>query len=48
VRAQVQVMGVPDDILDHMSRSQIVEHCGLTAQHVAERFLAEKQAPAAR
>lgn len=48
VRAQVQVMGVPDDILEHMSRAQVVEHCGLTAQHVAERFLAAKQAPAAR
>jgi 1-deoxy-D-xylulose-5-phosphate synthase len=48
VRAQVQVMGVPDDILDHMSRAQVMEHCGLTAQHVAERFLAGKASPAAR
>ena len=40
VRAHVQVMGVPDDIHEHMSRNQIVEHCGLTARHVAERFRA--------
>lgn len=38
VRAKVQVMGVPDDIFEHMSRDQIVEHCGLTAKHVAQRF----------
>ena len=44
VRAAVQVMGVPDEILDHMSRNQVLEHCGLTAAHVAERFLAEKTA----
>ncbi|HEX5053835.1 MAG TPA: 1-deoxy-D-xylulose-5-phosphate synthase [Planctomycetota bacterium] len=44
VRAQVQVMGVPDEILEHMSRNQVLEHCGLTAAHVAERFLAEKTA----
>ena len=48
VRAHVQVMGVPDEILDHMSRAQVLDYCGLTAQHVAERFLAEKQSPAAR
>lgn len=48
VRAQVQVMGVCDDILEHMSRNQVLEHCGLTAAHVAERFLAEKQVPQAR
>ncbi|MBK8098500.1 MAG: 1-deoxy-D-xylulose-5-phosphate synthase [Planctomycetes bacterium] len=42
VRAQVQVMGVPDEILEHMSRNQVLEHCGLTAAHVAERFLAER------
>jgi 1-deoxy-D-xylulose-5-phosphate synthase len=35
VRAQVQVMGVCDDILEHMSRAQVMEHCGLTAQHVS-------------
>jgi 1-deoxy-D-xylulose-5-phosphate synthase len=46
VRAQVQVMGVPDEILEHMSRNQVLEHCGLTAQHVADRFLAER--PVAR
>ena len=46
VRAQVQVMAVPDEILDHMSRNQIVEHCGLTAGHVAQRFLADRFADA--
>jgi 1-deoxy-D-xylulose-5-phosphate synthase len=48
VRASVQVMGVPDDLLEHMSRSQVLEHCDLTAAHVAERFLAEKSTPAVR
>jgi len=48
VRAQVQVMAVPDDLLEHMSRAQVLEHCGLTAQHVAARFLAEKNSPAVR
>ena len=48
VRAQVQVMGVPDEILEHMSRAQVLEAIGLTAQHVAERFLAEKNAPVVR
>jgi 1-deoxy-D-xylulose-5-phosphate synthase len=48
VRAQVQVMGVPDEILEHMSRAQVLESIGLTAQHVAERFLAEKNAPVVR
>jgi 1-deoxy-D-xylulose-5-phosphate synthase len=37
-RARVQVMGVCDDILEHMSRAQVLEHCGLTAAHVAARF----------
>ncbi|MCB9889872.1 MAG: 1-deoxy-D-xylulose-5-phosphate synthase [Planctomycetes bacterium] len=46
VRAQVQVMAVPDEILEHMSRNQVLEYCGLTAAHVAERFLAEKFADA--
>jgi 1-deoxy-D-xylulose-5-phosphate synthase len=48
VRAQVQVMGVPDEILDHMSRKQVVEYCGLSAQHVVDRFLAGQQAWSAR
>ena len=48
VRAQVQVMGVPDDLLEHMSRNQVLEHCGLTALHVAERFLAANGAPLSR
>jgi 1-deoxy-D-xylulose-5-phosphate synthase len=38
VRATVQVMGVPDDIFEHMSRAQIIEHVGLTPKHVAQRF----------
>jgi 1-deoxy-D-xylulose-5-phosphate synthase len=42
VRAHVQVMGVPDEILEHMSRNQVLDYCGLTAGHVAERFLAER------
>ncbi|MFO1078754.1 MAG: 1-deoxy-D-xylulose-5-phosphate synthase [Planctomycetota bacterium] len=48
VRAQIQVMAVPDDILEHMSRNQIVDHCGLSATHVAARFLAAKSAPLPR
>jgi len=48
VRAQVQVMAVPDEVFEHMSRSQVVEHCGLTAQHVVERFLSEQRAPLSR
>lgn len=48
VRAQVQVMGVPDELLEHMSRAQVLDYCGLTAQHVVERFLAEKPTHLAR
>ncbi len=48
VRAQIQVMAVPDELLEHMSRNQVLEHCGLTAAHVAERFLAPKDAPLVR
>lgn len=44
VRAKVQVMGVPDDIFEHMSRNQIIEHCGLTAKHVAQRFRVSQNA----
>ena len=44
VRAEVQVMAVPDDILVHMSRGQIIEHCGLTAADVASRFRVAKDA----
>ena len=44
VRAQFQVMGVPDEILEHMSRKQVLEHCGLTTEHVVARFLSEKRA----
>jgi 1-deoxy-D-xylulose-5-phosphate synthase len=48
VRAQIQVMGVPDELIEHMSRNQVLEYCGLTAQHVAERFLSEHRAPVRR
>lgn len=48
VRAQVQVMGVPDQFLEHMSRNQVLEYCGLTATHVVERFLSSKPASVAR
>jgi len=44
VRAQVQIMGVPDDIHVHMSRKQIIEHCGLTPQDVAAHFRVDKDA----
>ncbi len=44
VRAKVEVMGVPDDILEHMSRGQVLEHCGLTPRHVAERFRVDRGA----
>ena len=37
-------MGVPDEILVHMSRGQIIEHCGLTAEDVASRFRVDKDA----
>lgn len=45
VRAQISIMGVPDEILEHMSRNQVVEYCGLTAQHVADRIMSEHRAP---
>jgi 1-deoxy-D-xylulose-5-phosphate synthase len=48
VRAAVSVMAVPDEILEHMSRAQVLEYCGLTAKDVVERFLAGKPSPAAR
>ena len=44
VRAKVQVMGVPDDIFEHMSRNQVIDHCGLTAKHVAQRFRVKQDA----
>jgi 1-deoxy-D-xylulose-5-phosphate synthase len=44
VRAQIQVMAVPDAILEHMSRNQVVEQVGLTPQHVAARFTLEQRA----
>ncbi|MCA8973151.1 MAG: 1-deoxy-D-xylulose-5-phosphate synthase, partial [Planctomycetes bacterium] len=42
VHARVEVMGVPDEILEHMSRNQVLEHCGLTARHVAAKFAARR------
>ena len=45
VRAQFQVMGVPDEILEHMSRKQVLEYCGLSTEHIVARFLAERRAP---
>jgi 1-deoxy-D-xylulose-5-phosphate synthase len=44
VRAKVQVMGVPDGIFEHMSRNQIIDHCGLSAHHVAQRFRVSEDA----
>jgi 1-deoxy-D-xylulose-5-phosphate synthase len=44
VRAQFHVMGVPDEILEHMSRKQVLDHCGLSAEHVVARFVAERRA----
>jgi deoxyxylulose-5-phosphate synthase len=48
VRAQFQVMGVPDEILEHMSRKQVLEQCGLLTEHVVARFTAERRAPIGR
>jgi 1-deoxy-D-xylulose-5-phosphate synthase len=45
VRAQFQVMGVPDEILEHMSRKQVLDYCGLSTEHIVARFLAERRAP---
>jgi 1-deoxy-D-xylulose-5-phosphate synthase len=45
VRAQFHVMGVPDEILEHMSRNQVLEHCGLLADNVVARFVAARRAP---
>ncbi len=38
VRARIDVLGAPDDIFEHMSRNQVLEHCGLTAEQIATRF----------
>ncbi len=40
VRAQVQLMGVPDLFPEHASRKQLLEEVGLDAKSVAARFLA--------
>jgi 1-deoxy-D-xylulose-5-phosphate synthase len=39
VRAQVQVLGVPDAFLEHAGREETLEALGLDAKAVAERFL---------
>ncbi len=44
VRAQVQILGVPDAQLEHASRSQLIEMIGLDAKSVASRFLANTSA----
>jgi 1-deoxy-D-xylulose-5-phosphate synthase len=38
VRAQLQLMGVPDRFLEHASRKQIIEEVGLDAVSVAGRL----------
>jgi deoxyxylulose-5-phosphate synthase len=38
-------MGVPDEILEHMSRKQVLDYCGLSTEHVVARFLSEQRAP---
>jgi 1-deoxy-D-xylulose-5-phosphate synthase len=45
VRARLEVLGAPDDILDHMSRNQILEHCGLTSRQIAARFTSQDRHP---
>ncbi|MEC7583286.1 MAG: 1-deoxy-D-xylulose-5-phosphate synthase [Planctomycetota bacterium] len=42
-RARIEVMGVPDEILEHMSRNQVMEHIGLSAECVAARLAAPQQ-----
>ena len=45
VRAQFQLMGVPDRFLVHASRKQQIEEVGLDAVSVAQRFRSSKTAP---
>jgi len=45
VRAQFQLMGVPDRFLEHASRKQILEEVGLDALAVAGRFSTPQAAP---
>src|SRR5690606_14889191 len=45
VRAQVQVMGLPDRFLEHASRAESLKDCGLDAASVAARFLSNLTAP---
>ncbi|MEM7200861.1 MAG: 1-deoxy-D-xylulose-5-phosphate synthase [Planctomycetota bacterium] len=47
VRAQVQLMGVPDRFFEHQSRKQMVEVAGIDATSVAARFLSTQAAPVA-
>jgi 1-deoxy-D-xylulose-5-phosphate synthase len=44
VRAQVELLGIPDRFFDHQSRRQMLEEAGLDAAAVAARFLARKPA----
>ncbi len=48
VRARFEVMAVPDEIIEHMSRNQVLEYAGLTPKHVAARFLVERSATVGR
>lgn len=45
VRAHVQVMGVPDAQLEHMSRKEALKECGLDAPSVAARFITHTDQP---
>lgn len=45
VRAQFQLMGVPDRFLEHASRSEILQEVGLDADSVASRFLSSETVP---
>ncbi|MCC6784646.1 MAG: 1-deoxy-D-xylulose-5-phosphate synthase [Planctomycetes bacterium] len=44
VRAQVQVLGVPDRFLEHAGRNEILREAGLDAPSVAARFLSTQTA----
>jgi len=47
VRAHVQIMGVPDIQLEHMSRKDALKECGLDAPSVAARFITHSDQAAA-
>jgi 1-deoxy-D-xylulose-5-phosphate synthase len=44
VRAQIELLGIPDRYFEHQSRRQMLEEAGLDAAAVAARFLARKPA----